>query len=202
MNIFNNHVRGLSAKLSSVGAIVAVSGLLAGAVHAQPVTHDAALPSAGASPVSPGQGVSVQYGWHSKYQRFGLAYETPALWSHSFTNNGRVDLSLELGAGYWSARKDREPDSMWQLSAVPMVRWWPSDTYYLEIGVGPSYMSRTNFAGKEISTKFQFTSHVGGGFVFNEVHRLGLRYTHVSNASIKTPNPGLDLIEASYTYQF
>ena len=149
----------------------------------------------------PGQGFSLQYGYNSKYQRFGLAYETAPLWSYGFESNGRIDLSLELGAGYWKADR-HDPDSMWHISAVPMLRWWPGEAYYLEVGVGPSLLSRSQFAGKQLSTRFQFTSHIGGGFIVNDVHRFGLRYTHVSNASIKTPNPGLDLIEATYTYQF
>lgn len=202
MNISNAFVRGLCAPLGSAAATVIVSGLLAGPAYAQPVAHGSTLPSGTASPVTPAQGFALQYGYHTKYQRLGLAYETPALWSHTFTNNGRIDLSVELSAGYWKAKQNREPDTMWQLSAVPMLRWWPGDTYYLEIGAGPSYISRTHFAGKELSTRLQFMSHVGGGFVINDVHRFGLRYSHVSNASIKTPNPGLDLIEASYTYQF
>lgn len=181
-----------------------VSAALALCMFAASPSHAQSLQQADTSPgamAAPGQGFSLQYGYNSKYQRFGLAYETSPLWSHAFENSGQLHLSLELGAGYWKADR-HDPDSMWHISAVPMVRWWPADTYYLELGVGPSLLSRTNFAGKELSTRFQFTSHVGAGFVVNDVHRFGLRYTHVSNASIKTPNPGLDLIEASYTYRF
>lgn len=173
-------------------------GLSATAVQAQPMPANTNAPFANA-PV-PGQGFSLQYGYHSKYQRFGLAYETPRLWSHAF-DNSRLDLSVELGVGYWKADR-HEPDNMWQVAVVPMLRWWPEDTYYFELGVGPSLLSRAHFAGKELSTRFQFSSHIGGGIVVDDVHRFGLRYTHVSNASIKRPNPGLDLIEASYTYQF
>ena len=32
--------------------------------------------------------------------------------------------------------------------------------------------------------------------------KLSLRYAHFSNASIKTPNPGLDIVELGYTYRF
>lgn len=180
-------VAALALSLSSVPAY-AQTGQHAGAPHM-------------VSSAAPGQGFSLQYGYHSRYQRFGLAYETAPLWSYQFQNNGRVDLGVEFGAGYWKADR-KDPDSMWQVAIVPMLRWWPEDTYYFELGVGPSLLSRAHFAGKELSTRFQFSSHIGGGIVVNDVHRFGLRYTHVSNASIKRPNPGLDLIEASYTYQF
>ena len=180
----------------SILAVALACGLTA--TPAQSQTPQGPLDARAATP---GQGFSLQYGYHPNYQRFGLAYETPSLWRYDFTNDGHVDLGVEFGASYWKA-DNRDPDTMWQVAIVPMLRWWPQDTYYLELGVGPSLLSRAHFAGKELSTRFQFTSHVGGGFVVNDVHRFGLRYTHVSNASIKRPNPGLDLFEASYTYQF
>lgn len=194
MNTYASMRTARAAPPAMLAAALAMA-LLASPVHAQTAAprHQAA---------APGQGFSLQYGYHSKYQRLGLAYETPSLWRYDFTHGGRIDLNVELGASYWKASGDREPDSMWQVSAVPMLRWWPSDAYYLEAGVGPSLLSRAHFAGKQLSTRFQFTSHIGGGILVGDAHRFGLRYTHVSNASIKTPNPGLDLIEVSYTYQF
>lgn len=182
------------------GRIAVMSAALALCIAAMPHAVAQSVDGRTHSMAPPGQGFSLQYGYNSNYDRYTLAYETAPLWSHSFANDSRVDLTLELGASYWKA--DRDPDTMWQVAAVPMLRWWPGRTYFLELGVGPSMLSRASFAGKELSTRFQFTSHIGGGFVVNDVHRFGLRYTHVSNASIKTPNPGLDLIEASYTYHF
>lgn len=195
---FTTPARVVLQRAGFISATLAFGLFTASASQAQTSQH--ASTSYAAVP-APAEGFALHYGYNSKYQRFGLAYETAPIWSHAFQNNGRLDLGFELGAGYWKADK-HEPDSMWHISAVPMVRWWPSGAYYLELGVGPSLLSRTRFAGKQLSTRFQFTSHIGGGFVVDDVHRFGLRYTHVSNASIKTPNPGLDLIEASYTYQF
>ena len=40
------------------------------------------------------------------------------------------------------------------------------------------------------------------GFLLTPNNRIGLRYSHFSNASIKRPNPGLDAVQVSYTYQF
>lgn len=186
-----------AGSIAAVGLALAMAGT---AAQAQPVPSVEASSSRVLATQDSSQGVSVQYGFHGKYERLGLAYETPSFWNYDFSGGSRLDLSLELGVGYWKA--DEDPDSLWHVSAIPMFRWWPSDTYYLEAGVGPSYISRARFAGKQLSTRFQFTSHVGAGVVLDKVHRIGLRYTHVSNASIKRPNPGLDLLEVSYTYQF
>lgn len=193
MDVFHVIQRGSRLVLGPV--IGAVLVLVAPTVAAQSQSNQPAA-LAGAS-----QGFSLDYGYHSKYQRYGLAYETAPLWSHSFSRSGHIDLSLSMGAGYWQA-DNRHPDSLWDFALVPTVRWWPGDTYFLEAGVGPTYISRTDFAGKELSTRFQFTTHVGGGMVVNDVHQFGLRWTHVSNAGIKRPNPGLDLIQANYTYRF
>src|SRR5690606_2897393 len=114
---------------------------------------------------------------------------------------GRIDLNAELGLAYWDARRGT-PGSMWQLSAVPVIRWWPVDTVFLEAGVGPTVLSRSEFADHDLGTRFQFGSHFGVGMLIGNAHRIGLRYSHFSNAGLSKPNPGLDLLTLSYSYAF
>ncbi len=188
----------------SQGLFAVCTAVFAFGATAQPVVsgHEAYAQNGARSQMA-AQGVSMHLGYNSKYQRAMLAYETPTLWGHGFKDDwGELGLSIELGAAYWEAKNSTEPDSMWQFSAVPILRWWPAEHYYLEIGTGPSMISRTDFAGRELSTRLQFSSHLGIGMLLGESHRIGIRYTHVSNASIKKPNPGLDLLEASYTFHF
>jgi len=148
-----------------------------------------------------GLGLSLGIGDH--YKRAMLSYETPSLWSYSFSENwGRLDLVGELGVGYWSADGSRDPSHMWQFSATPMFRWWTGERFYLEAGIGANLFSSTRFADKTISTAFQFGDHIGLGFLVTPTSRLGLRYSHFSNASIKRPNPGLNILQLNYTYQF
>lgn len=148
------------------------------------------------------QGLGLRLGYNSDYRKATLAYETPMLWAYRFKNGwGRVGLTLEFGVSYWEAKRYRSK-SMGQIGAIPMLRWWPTERFYLELGSGPTMLSRSEFAGHDLSTRLQFGSHVGTGLLINKVHRLGIRYSHYSNASIKKPNPGLDLLELSYTYQF
>ncbi|HUH86441.1 MAG TPA: acyloxyacyl hydrolase [Pusillimonas sp.] len=192
--------RGLRLTLGSLLVLAALT-LLGTSAVAQTQMAGSSLQTPLAATQAPGQGLALSYGYYSRYQRFGLTYATAPLWSHAFTNNGRLDLNVDFGVGYWKA-DNRHPDSMWDMAIVPTLRWWPGSTYYFEAGLGPTLISRTDFAGKELSTRFQFTTHVGGGFVVNGAHRFGLRWTHVSNAGIKRPNPGLDLVEAHYTYHF
>jgi lipid A 3-O-deacylase len=83
-----------------------------------------------------------------------------------------------------------------------MFRWWATDNFFVEAGVGATLFSRTTFANKNISTAFQFGDHIGAGFLLNKNNRIGVRISHFSNASIKRPNPGLDLVQLTYLYQY
>ncbi|WP_144639741.1 acyloxyacyl hydrolase [Bordetella genomosp. 13] len=148
-------------------------------------------------------GVGLHYGVGDHYQRITLQYETPSVWTYNFGGNwGRLDLTPEFGASYWWAQGNREPGHVWQASAIPMFRWWTGERFYLEAGIGATVFSHTTFADKTISTAFQFGDHVGAGFLLNDSSRIGLRYSHFSNASIKRPNPGLNVLQLTYLYQF
>lgn len=148
-------------------------------------------------------GVSMHYGIGDHYQRLTLNYETPSVWTYQFGGNwGRLDLTPELGASYWWADGSRSPGHVWQFSAIPMFRWWTGERFYIEAGIGATLFSSTRFANENISTAFQFGDHVGLGFLVTPNNRIGLRYSHFSNASIKRPNPGLDVLQLTYTYQF
>lgn len=144
----------------------------------------------------------VQAGYNDRYRKIGLVYQTPALWRYDFQGGwGHLDLQGEFEVSYWDAER-RQPDSVWQAGATPMLRWWPNQFFYTELGVGANVFSRTHFAGKNIGSAFQFGSHVGVGTVIGGSHRIGLRYSHYSNAGIKKPNPGLDLLQLTYNYRY
>jgi len=147
--------------------------------------------------------VSMHPGFGDGYKRLALNWESSPLWSHQFSGRwGRLDLTGELGVSYWWANGGRTPASAWQASAIPMLRWWVSERIYLEAGVGLTAFSGASFAGKQISTAFQFGDHVGLGYQVSRADRIGFRYSHFSNAGIKRPNPGLDVFQLTYTRSF
>ncbi|ANN78813.1 acyloxyacyl hydrolase [Bordetella flabilis] len=175
--------------------------ILAGALAALALA--CATPAAQAQDVGSRGGVSLQMGVGEKYNRATANYETAPLWNYTFGGNwGRLDLTGELGVSYWWAHEGAHPSNAWQFSAIPMFRWWLTDRFFLEGGVGPTVFNKTRFADKTISTAFQFGDHIGVGFQLTPQSRLSLRYSHFSNASIKTPNPGLDVTQLTYTYLF
>lgn len=149
---------------------------------------------------SPSVGLRLGVGDH--YKRVEVAWESASLWTHRFEGGSRLDLVGELGAAYWHANGSRRPGSAWQFSAIPLLRWTWAERYYLEAGIGATAFTSTRFAGKTISTAFQFGDHIGVGMHLTDNSRLSLRYSHFSNAGIKRPNPGLNIIQLNYSYQY
>jgi len=174
-----------------------LAGLMAGLFVA--CAAPAAAQQAGGTP----GGLALQAGMGDDYQRYMLGYETPTLWSYRFGGDwGRLDLTGELAVSYWHADSGHSPSSLWQLGATPMLRWWLGERFYVEGGVGANVFSRTTFADKTISTAFQFGDHIGLGFQLTQSARIGVRYSHFSNANIKKPNPGLDVVQLTYVQSF
>ncbi|WP_233214080.1 acyloxyacyl hydrolase [Pollutimonas nitritireducens] len=171
-----------------------------------------AQPVGSSQPVSPttiasdtgrsGNGLGLRIGYFDDYRNVSLFHETAPWWSYRLQNGwGRLDLNGELGLTYWDATHGR-PDSLWQLSATPMLRWWPNEFVYTEIGVGATVLSRTRFADKNLGSAFQFGNHIGVGVLISPAHQVGLRFSHFSNAGIKEPNDGLDVVQLTYTYRY
>ena len=76
---------------------------------------------------------------------------------------------------------------------------------YVEGGIGIHLLSDTHItADREFSTAFQFGDHLGAGLRFGDKHQidLGYRFQHLSNASIKDPNPGINFSQIRLGYHF
>lgn len=75
---------------------------------------------------------------------------------------------------------------------------------YIEGGIGISLLSDKMISGRDLSTYFQFEDRIGVGLRFGRthIHDLNIRYMHYSNASIKQPNDGIDMLMVSYSCSF
>lgn len=98
--------------------------------------------------------------------------------------------------------------SFLQLGLVPMVRYGfdgGRSPWFVEAGIGLSVMDRL-YATPErsLSTRWNFSDNfaVGRSFGANGQHEVSLRWQHTSNAGIKKPNPGLDLLMLRYATGF
>ncbi|MDP2635387.1 MULTISPECIES: acyloxyacyl hydrolase [unclassified Pseudoalteromonas] len=67
--------------------------------------------------------------------------------------------------------------------------------------MGFSLINDTSFAGKNVSTHYQFEGRLGIVAKASDFSN-GLRYLHYSNAGFKRPNPGLDFISLSFAKRF
>jgi hypothetical protein len=101
---------------------------------------------------------------------------------------------IQLGVGVWHAPDIRGTTRRVDLSATPV---WRDDTPwgYIEGGIGLYLLSKTvNNEENRLPSSFQFGSHVGTGLRLGKSATVGIVYQHLSNAGIKQPNGGINLV--------
>lgn len=135
-----------------------------------------------------------------------------ALWPWSWRTTlmgAQVTAQTELYASHWSARQaGGGRRGFVQLGLVPLFRLRPSggqSPWFVEGGIGLSIMDRRfESADKTFSTRWNFSDNLAVGRSFGERsrHEVSLRWQHSSNAGVKKPNPGMDLVLVRYTANF
>ncbi len=113
----------------------------------------------------------------------------------------KVTLAWQYSLAYWREnRPENDPsrsESLIDLGLTPIWRLGSPNAagWYGEAGIGAHILSKHyNNNGREFSTKFQFASHLGGGYAFEDHWMLAVKVEHVSNGGIKHPNPGANFI--------
>jgi hypothetical protein len=80
-------------------------------------------------------------------------------------------------------------------------RRWGKFGGYLEAGFGGYLLSKTiNNPDTRMPSAFEFGSHLGVGLALTKTQSLGIALQHLSNAGIKQPNGGIDLVLVQYTF--
>lgn len=142
--------------------------------------------------------LGAQWDWHKHWLPLGQWF-LGGFWS--------------LQASYLHAEKKKptQNQNMLALSGAPIFYWkrapYASTTIapYVEAGVGIAVVSHKSIGTSEISTLYQFESRVGVGMQFGskQQYDLAVAYGHISNASIKTPNSGIDILPLiTFRYHF
>jgi lipid A 3-O-deacylase len=106
----------------------------------------------------------------------------------------------QFGASVW-----RVPDirGTTRRLDVNLTAIWRADKPwgYLEAGFGGYLLSKTiNTQDTRMPSAFEFGSHIGVGFRLGEKSTLGVALQHLSNAGLKQPNGGIDLVLIQYTH--
>jgi len=109
-----------------------------------------------------------------------------------------------------SRRPGLAPDRATSLNPTtsgPLFRWQRQTPFsitriipYAELGVGLSWLSETEIQGRIVSLHFQFEDKAGIGMRFGKKQQydIAIRAYHYSNASIKHPNSGVDLVMMNF----
>jgi len=105
----------------------------------------------------------------------------------------------QLGASVWRVPDIRGTTRRFDLNATAIWRAERGWGYY-EAGFGGYLLSKTiNNDDTRVPSAFEFGSHLGIGFRLAKNHTLGIGLQHLSNAGIKQPNGGIDLLLVQYT---
>ena len=137
--------------------------------------------------------VGVQWDWGKRWFQ-GANWHLGGYW----------DVAL----GYWDRGRVRpgEHSSLFDIGVTPVFRIQPNALVgpYLEAAVGFHLLSHTSIGDRRMSTAFQFGDHIGVGYRFGAKggFDLGYRFQHLSNASIKRPNPGINFHQIRLQYNF
>ncbi len=115
--------------------------------------------------------------------------------------------SLRRGSGQKRGEDGRKEAWVTQLSLVPTLRLSSVSQrgWYAEVGSGPSLLMPVfRSQGRAFSTEFNFQSHFAVGYALGKrvEHDVGVRIEHFSNAGIREPNPGMNLVSMRYTRRF
>lgn len=131
-----------------------------------------------------------------------LAVQYHTDWLEQYSDSWQV--YFESSVNTWEYGAENQYDTNFVLAISPVFQY-PIATsgnqqWFVEAGIGISLLDDTTFAGKNVSTHYQFEDRIGITTRFGKhaQHKVSLRYFHYSNAGIKKPNPGLDFIALSY----
>ena len=120
---------------------------------------------------------------------------------HPLKDNGDwwMPSHAQLGASLWRVPDIRGTTRRFDLNATAIWRAERRWGYY-EAGFGGYLLSKTiNNDDTRVPSAFEFGSHLGIGLRLGEAGTLGIAIQHLSNAGIKQPNGGIDLLLIQYT---
>ena len=125
-----------------------------------------------------------------------LAYRHPLPNSEAWWKPSHV----QFGGSLWQVPDIRGSTRRLDLNATAIWRnerpWG-----YLEAGFGGYLLSKTiNNPETRVPSAFEFGSHIGIGFSIAKNHTVGVALQHLSNAGLKQPNGGIDLVLVQYTF--
>ncbi|OGS99391.1 MAG: hypothetical protein A3F73_00810 [Gallionellales bacterium RIFCSPLOWO2_12_FULL_59_22] len=160
--------------------------------------------------VSAVDGASVEYGNGdaTDMARAGLICNWDKQWfaEGDWHVTGFWEATLGTWNGHSNAGNNRD---IVDIGITPVFRFQKKNpsgmSPYLEGAIGFHLISKTSInADRKFGTAFQFGDHLGAGVLFGDRRQfdLGYRFQHLSNASIKKPNQGINFNQIRFAYHF
>lgn len=154
-------------------------------------------------------GVSVEGGSGSKVRmlRLGVQSNWERRWFES--NGTHIGGHWDASVAQWRGSASRDfPGRNQHITSIgltPVFRLQANDRkgWYGEAGIGVNLLSslyKNN--GDTLSTSFQFSDHLGVGYVFEHGWDVGIKFEHYSNGGIKKPNSGVNFTLIRVARQF
>ncbi len=137
---------------------------------------------------------------------FGLVWDPGLTWWE--IGGWHFALVGEAHAAWWHTDEGNVHDNIGEFGVTPVVRFIKGDGAirpFIEAGVGLRVLTSPRISTTlTLSSAFQFADMVGVGAQFGErqQYQAGFRFQHVSNASIKEPNPGINFSQIYVQYNF
>ena len=118
----------------------------------------------------------------------------------------RLTMLFEASANFWRYGPTNSSDSNAVLAVSPVLRYPLGQAldlqWGLEFGIGVSLLDDTRFAGKDVSTHYQFEDRLGLVAWVSPTESLTLRYLHYSNAGLSSNNDGVENYSLHYAMTF
>lgn len=134
-----------------------------------------------------------------QFNQYDLFVNRELPWSWQLQGGWDVTPRLEATAGVLKGAG--ETGFVFSLGPTLALRS-PGDRIMLDIGVSPTFMNRHEFGTQSFGKALQFTSHASIDVEVVPNLRVGYRFQHMSNASLSSVNPGLDLHMLAVSYRF
>jgi len=152
---------------------------------------------------SSGYGLSFGYGQADPdidIYRLGLKKDFSQQWLE--TGAGYLSGYFELSFNHW----EHNNEDINGVAFSPVFAYYFGEKSnfirpYIEGGIGVTYIDEYHIADRNLSTSFQFEDRIGVGARIG-FFDLNFRYMHYSNASIKAPNHGIDILMFTTAIQF
>jgi len=126
--------------------------------------------------------------------RGALSYQPDALiWK-------KFDVYFAASAGHWWSEGAKKHRSLNIYAVAPVLRFYLAKTHYfdpyVELSIGPSYLTKTRFADRNLGMHFAFQDELGFGASFGEKRNYyaSLSALHYSNGSMCSMNAGITAI--------